>query len=172
MNLSADDLCGMIAAISKAITENRTLLNGEDVEEGIRTMEVSSRVSEVSTLSVVRRKLVEQQQEIARDKGVVMDGRDIGSVVLPEAELKVFMTATLEARARRRFSELQDRGMKLTLDEVKANLADRDRIDSGRSDSPLKQADDAILLDTSEITIEEQTEWLYEQAIGKIRSGG
>ena len=149
----------------------RTLLNGEDVEDAIRTMEVSDHVSEVSTISIVRRKLVEQQQLIAVEKGVVMDGRDIGTVVLPNAEFKVFMTATIEARAMRRFSELKDRGTGITLDHVAVNLQNRDRIDSSRDDSPLRRADDAILLDTSDITIAEQTDWLYVQALTIINIG-
>ena len=103
-------------------------------------------------------------------KGVVMDGRDIGTVVLPDAELKVFMTATLEARAKRRWDELHERGMKLSIDEVKANLEHRDLIDSTRADSPLTKAADAILLDTSEMTVEEQTKWLIAQAEAVIQS--
>lgn len=143
---------------------SRTLLNGRDVEDEIRTMRVSNNVSEVSTISAVRAKLVEQQQEIARQKGVVMDGRDIGTVVLPDAELKVFMTATLEARAGRRWKELKEGGMNLSLDDVKANLQHRDHIDSTRQDSPLTQAKDALLLDTSDMTVDEQTEWLVSKA--------
>lgn len=147
---------------------SRTQLNGKDVEDAIRTMEVSSNVSEVSTISMVRRKLVEQQQQIAVERGVVMDGRDIGTVVLPEAEFKVFMTAALEVRAARRYSELKERGMNLSIEEVRENLANRDRIDSSRKDSPLRQAEDAILLDTSDHSLESQTEWLYQRAMEVI----
>lgn len=142
---------------------NRTTLNGRDVEDDIRTMKVSALVSPVSTIPSVRRKLVEQQQVIAAGKGVVMDGRDIGTVVLPNAELKVFMTASLEARAKRRWEELKRKGQDISLEEVSRNLSERDRIDSGREDSPLKMADDAILLDTTGITIEDQTAWLEKK---------
>ncbi|MCB0502633.1 MAG: (d)CMP kinase [Bacteroidetes bacterium] len=148
--------------------ENRTVLNGEDVEEAIRTMEVSKKVSEVSTVSAVRKMLVEQQQKIAIDKGVVMDGRDIGTVVLPNAELKIFMTAGIEVRTKRRWLELQANGIDLTYEEVKNNLEHRDLIDSTRLDSPLKQASDALLLDTSEMRLEEQIEWIYSKALSKI----
>lgn len=144
---------------------NRTLLNGRDVEEDIRSMEVSQQVSAVSAVSAVRRMLVEQQRAIADEKGVVMDGRDIGTVVLPDAELKIFMSATPEIRAMRRYLELKDKGMEVGIDAVLANLQERDRIDSTREDSPLRQADDALLLDTSEHSIETQTEWIYARAM-------
>jgi cytidylate kinase len=147
---------------------SRTILNGRDVEEAIRTMEVSGNVSAVSTISAVRRKLVEQQREIARGKGVVMDGRDIGTVVLPDAELKVFMTAAIEVRAERRYLELQQNGVHTSLSAVMENLAERDRIDSSREDSPLRKADDAIVLDTSGHTLKSQTDWLYERAMALI----
>lgn len=150
---------------------NRTWLNGEDVEEAIRSMEVSSKVSEVSTVSAIRRKLVEQQQAIAEGKGVVMDGRDIGSVVLPDAELKVFMTASIEARTGRRWKELRDKGREITREEVQRNLEHRDHIDSTREDSPLMQAGDALLLDTSGMTIEEQTEWIIRKVEALLKAG-
>lgn len=143
--------------------QNRTMLNGIDVEEAIRTMDVSNKVSEVSAISAIRKMLVEQQQKIAQDKGVVMDGRDIGTVVLPNAELKVFMTASLKVRTARRWHELKQKGLDITLDEVQKNLCHRDHIDSNREDSPLKQAVDAILLDTSDLTLEGQIDWIYDK---------
>ncbi|MEZ5008051.1 MAG: (d)CMP kinase [Chitinophagales bacterium] len=148
--------------------ENRTILNGEDVEEAIRTMEVSKCVSEVSTISSIRKVLVEQQQKIAIDKGMVMDGRDIGTVVLPNAHLKVFMTASIEVRTKRRWLELQAKGVDLTYEEIRNNLEHRDLIDSTRLDSPLKQASDALLLDTSEMQLDEQVNWIYVKALSII----
>lgn len=139
-------------------------LNGENVEQQIRTLEVSNIVSHVAVISEVRAKLVAQQQVMGHDKGVVMDGRDIGTVVFPDAELKVFMTAAPEVRAQRRYVELKQRGDQVTLDEVLHNVLERDLIDSTREDSPLIQAADAKLLDTSEMTREEQFELLLEWA--------
>lgn len=131
-------------------------LNDENIEKQIRTLEVSSFVSKVSAISQVREKLVEQQQKMGEDKGVVMDGRDIGTVVFPNAELKIFMTASAEKRATRRFDELIERGDKVDYDEVLHNVKERDYIDSNRKDSPLVKADDAIEIDTSDLTKEEQ----------------
>ena len=131
-------------------------LNGENVESKIRTLEVSSYVSEVATLSEVRQKLVEQQQEMGKDKGIVMDGRDIGTVVFPDAELKLFMTASAETRATRRYNELIERGDDLSYEQVLDNVIYRDHVDSTREDSPLLKADEAIEIDNSELTIEEQ----------------
>lgn len=148
--------------------ENRTILNGEDVEEAIRSMEVSKCVSEVSTISSIRKILVEQQQKIAIDKGMVMDGRDIGTVVLPNAHLKVFMTASIEVRTKRRWLELHAKGVELTYEEVKNNLEHRDLVDSTRLDSPLKQATDALLLDTSDMQLDEQVDWIYVKALSII----
>jgi cytidylate kinase len=128
-----------------------TTLNGEDVEEHIRNMRVSAVVSPVSTIPEVRTKLVELQQVMAREGGIIMDGRDIGTVVLPEAELKIFLTASLEERGRRRWAELADRGTQLSMDEVLDNLRERDRIDSTRDVSPLTQAEDAVYVDNSEM---------------------
>ncbi|WP_411895674.1 (d)CMP kinase [Winogradskyella sp. A2] len=145
-------------------------LNNENIESDIRTLEVSSFVSPVATLSEVRRKLVEQQQLMGEGKGIVMDGRDIGTVVFPDAELKIFMTASAETRAKRRFKELLERGHNLSYDEVLENVTTRDRIDSTRKDSPLLKADDAIEIDNSDLTIEEQVETiliLVEKAIKK-----
>lgn len=132
------------------------VLNGENVEKQIRSMEVSGLVSPVSVISEVRRFLVLQQREIAHNKGVVMDGRDIGTVVFPNAELKIFLTASPEIRAERRYKELIEKGTPASYEDVLANLQERDYIDSNRDDSPLKQADDAILLDNSNLTRYEQ----------------
>lgn len=140
-----------------------TFLNGENVEREIRTMEVSSHVSPIATLPFVREKLVEQQQTMGRNGGIVMDGRDIGTVVFPHAELKIFVTASAEVRAMRRFKELQEKGLAADYDEILANVKERDHIDSTRDVSPLRQADDALLLDNSNITIAQQQEWLLEQ---------
>lgn len=136
--------------------KNETYLNGKNVEYQIRQMDVSRLVSPVSEISAVRRKLVEQQRRMGQEKGVVMDGRDIGTVVFPEAELKVFMSASLEVRAERRKLELHEKGTDVALQDVIENLAERDRIDSSRNDSPLKKADDAIEIDTTNLTFDEQ----------------
>jgi len=142
-------------------------LNGENIEKEIRTLEVSKYVSPVATISEVRQKLVEQQQLMGKDKGIVMDGRDIGTVVFPDAELKIFMTASAETRAQRRYKELLERGHNLSYDEVLENVTTRDRIDSTREDSPLVRAEDAIEIDNSDLTIEEQIETLLKLAKSK-----
>ena len=139
-------------------------LNSENIEKAIRTLEVSRYVSVVSTISEVRQKLVEQQQIMGKDKGIVMDGRDIGTVVFPEAELKIFMTASAETRAMRRYKELLERGHNLSYDEVLENVTTRDKIDSTRKDSPLVKAEDAIEIDNSELTIDAQVEALLKLA--------
>lgn len=133
-------------------------LNGINVEKEIRTIEVSSFVSKVAEISEVRAKLVEQQQEMGRDKGIVMDGRDIGTIVFPDAELKIFMTASPQIRAERRFNELQKKGDNVTFDEVFKNVQERDYIDTHRDDSPLVKANDAIEFDNSSISKQEQFE--------------
>ena len=140
-----------------------TCLNGKNVEDRIRNMEVSSRVSLVAALGFVREALVKQQQEMGKDKGIVMDGRDIGTAVFPEAELKIFVTASAEIRAQRRYDELKAKGQEASFDEILANVKERDHIDTTREVSPLRQAEDAILLDNSHLTIEEQKQWLQEQ---------
>ncbi|HEU0126237.1 (d)CMP kinase [Flavobacterium sp.] len=131
-------------------------LNGENVEKQIRTLEVSSFVSKVAAVSEVRAKLVEQQQEMGTNKAIVMDGRDIGTVVFPNAELKIFMTASAETRAQRRFDELQQKGDNVTYEEVLQNVVERDNLDTSREDSPLVIADDAIEIDNSYLNKEEQ----------------
>ena len=137
-------------------------LNGENIESEIRTLEVSSYVSPVATLSQVRRKLVEQQQLMGKGKGIVMDGRDIGTVVFPDAELKIFLTASVETRAKRRFKELLECEHNLSYDKVLENVITRDRIDSTREDSPLVIADNAIEIDNSDLNIEEQVETILK----------
>lgn len=138
-------------------------LNGECVERDIRTLEVSQHVSPIAALPFVREKLVEQQQAMGKEKGIVMDGRDIGTVVFPEAELKIFVTASAEIRAQRRYKELQAKGMPADFDDILKNVEERDYIDSHRATSPLRQADDALVLDNSHLTIEEQKKWLMEK---------
>lgn len=140
-----------------------TYLNGEKVEREIRSMEVSSHVSPIAAIPFVRKALVEQQQAMGRDKGVVMDGRDIGTVVFPNAELKIFVTASAKVRAQRRYDELKAKGMPADFDEILKNVEERDQIDTHRAVSPLRKADDALLLDNSNMTIEEQNQWLLEQ---------
>ncbi|MBR7031680.1 MAG: (d)CMP kinase [Prevotella sp.] len=140
-----------------------TYLNGEYVEKEIRSLEVSSHVSPIAAIGFVRRALVAQQQQMGKDKGVVMDGRDIGTVVFPDAELKVFVTASAKVRAQRRYDELKAKGMPADFDDILKNVEERDYIDSHREESPLRQAEDAILLDNSEMTIPEQKAWLLEQ---------
>ena len=135
-------------------------LCGETVESEIRGLEVSSRVSPIAALPFVRRAMTEQQQLMGRQKGIVMDGRDIGTVVFPEAELKIFVTASAEVRARRRFDELTAKGQQVDFDEILRNVQERDYIDSHRAVAPLRQAPDALLLDNSSLTIAEQKAWL------------
>ena len=126
-------------------------------------MEVSSKVSPISTLDFVRSAMVKQQQAMGREKGIVMDGRDIGTTVFPDAELKIFVTATPEIRAQRRYDELKAKGQEASFDEILENVKQRDYIDQNRKVSPLKKADDALLLDNTELTIPQQKEWLFDQ---------
>ena len=140
-----------------------TYLNNENVENKIRTMEVSSHVSSIAAIPFVREALVAQQQKMGKDKGIVMDGRDIGTVVFPNAELKIFVTASPEVRAQRRYDELMEKGMEADYNEILENVKQRDYRDSHRDVSPLRKADDAIELDNSNISIEEQKQWLIKQ---------
>ena len=149
----------------------QTLLNGEIVEKEIRQMEVSSRVSIVAAVGSVRRALVAQQQGMGKAKGIVMDGRDIGTVVFPDAEMKVYVDASAETRARRRYEELKAKGDEVSYEEVYNNVCERDRIDTTRAESPLRKADDAIVLDNSNMTIEEQDKWLLD-LYNKISDAG
>jgi len=138
-------------------------LNNRMVEDTIRSMAVSAHVSYIAAISPVRKKMVEYQRALGRAKGVVMDGRDIGTVVFPNAEMKIFLTASLEVRAERRYRELIEKGMDADLEEVRMNLEKRDHIDSNREDSPLRQADDALVLDNSHITVDQQMDWFREK---------
>lgn len=140
-----------------------TYLNDELVEQEIRTMQVSEKVSKIAALPFVRTALVALQQRMGVDKGIVMDGRDIGTVVFPHAELKIFVTASAEVRAQRRYDELQQKGMPARYDDILKNVQERDYIDSHREVSPLRKADDAIELDNSNMTIDEQQQWLLLQ---------
>jgi CMP/dCMP kinase len=142
--------------------QNTTFLNGVNIENEIRTMRVSSFVSPVAAISAVRRAMVAQQQMMGKTKGIIMDGRDIGTVVFPQAELKLFITANVDIRAQRRAAELQVSGQIVEIEAVKKNLEERDYIDSHREDSPLRQAEGAILIDTTFLSFEEQLEMAYQ----------
>ena len=146
-----------------------TYLNGQCVENEIRTLEVSSKVSIVAALPFVRKKLVEEQQKMGEEKGIVMDGRDIGTVVFPHAELKIFVTASAEVRAQRRFDELEAKGMSADYADILKNVQERDYIDSHRAVSPLTKAADAIELDNSHMTIAEQKQWLMDKFAAATR---
>ncbi len=140
-----------------------TYLNGVNVEKEIRSMEVSNLVSPVAALPFVRESLVAQQKAMGKSKGIVMDGRDIGTVVFPDAELKIFVTASPEVRAQRRVDELTAKGEQVSFEDVLENVRNRDHIDSTREESPLRRADDALLLDNSHMSVPEQKAWLLEQ---------
>ncbi|NEM99398.1 (d)CMP kinase [Pontibacter burrus] len=147
---------------------NETYLNGLNVEDEIRKMYISNQVSEVSVVAEVRRAMVAQQQKMGKRRGVVMDGRDIGTAVFPDAEVKIFMTADVDTRARRRQQELLAKKQLVNLDDIKENLQKRDHIDSTRAESPLRRADDADLLDTSHMTIDEQVEFVMHKVASKL----
>jgi len=138
-------------------------LNGECVEKTIRSIEVSNHVSKIAAIPFVRKAMVDQQRRMGAEKGIVMDGRDIGTTVFPDAELKIFVTASAKVRAQRRYDELQQKGMPADFEEILRNVEERDYIDSHREVSPLRQAEDAILLDNSDMTIPQQNEWLMQQ---------
>jgi cytidylate kinase len=150
---------------------NETLLNGEKVERELRDRAVSDNVSAVSTIADVRKKLVELQRAAGARGGIVMDGRDIGTVVFPHAELKIFMTASPSVRAKRRYLELVEKGMQADIAAVEKNINERDRIDSTREISPLRKADDAVVLDNSEMTVREQMVWFRELFKQKMNEG-
>ena len=158
--------------LSYKINENtmspELILNGENVENKIRRIEVASIVSKVASIKEVRQKLVLEQQKMGEFGGIVMDGRDIGSVVFPTAELKLFITADPETRAQRRYKELKEKGDLVTLEEISVNLEERDRIDSTRKESPLRQTKDAILLDNSTFTPDEQLDIVYNLYLNKV----
>lgn len=148
--------------------KSETFLNGENVEKEIRGMHVSGSVSRVAIIKEVREKLVQIQHSFGVKRGVVMDGRDIGTVVLPDAELKIFMTASEDVRSQRRFDEMKAKGMDITLEEVRANLRDRDHKDTTRAENPLKQAHDARVLDNTDMTMDEQNDLAYSWAMEVI----
>jgi cytidylate kinase len=148
---------------------NDVILNGENVEQEIRTMQVSENVSSIAKIDEVRKKLVDIQKQLGKEKGVVMDGRDIGSVVFPDAELKIFMTASSVIRAERRYNELKNKGENISFEEVLKNVEHRDYIDSNRENSPLIQAEDAIKIDNSKMSQQEQFETILELAKKKIK---
>lgn len=166
--IMADKLCASLDKMEFEFRLNaegrpEAWLNGENVEKRIRSMEVSSKVSQVAAIPGVRAKMVALQQEMGKNKGVVMDGRDIGTTVFPDAELKIFVTASAEVRAQRRYDELKAKGMPADYEEIKHNVEERDYIDSHREVSPLRKADDAIELDNSNMSIAEQKQWLMEK---------
>nr|WP_298927611.1 (d)CMP kinase [uncultured Allomuricauda sp.] len=173
-NEDIPSLIKQLPNINLKFVPNKTLglsemyLNDENVERQIRTMEVSDHVSKVATIEEVRHMLVAMQQQMGEEKGIVMDGRDIGTVVFPNAELKIFMTASPETRATRRYKELLERGEEVTFDEVLKNVQKRDRIDSTREMSPLKKAEDAIEFDNSDMGLEEQFERIYNYSLRVI----
>ena len=168
-SVKADDLKEMLPQVNVSFKLNattglpETYLNGEMVERDIRGMEVSSHVSPIAAIPFVREALVAQQKAMGNEKGVVMDGRDIGTVVFPDAELKIFVTASPEVRAKRRYDELQAKGQPADYDDILKNVQQRDYIDTHREVSPLRQAEDAIVLDNSHMTIEEQDAWLIDK---------
>jgi cytidylate kinase len=171
------DVDGLISALDKIVIhfkyntdtlKHETFLNGENVEHEIRNPSVSSWVSPISAIKEVRKKLVALQQRMAEGRGVVMDGRDIGTVVLPDAELKIFMTADSVVRAKRRFEELRIMGVQTTVEEVLKNLNARDEYDTTRANDPLRRADDAIVLDNSHLSIDEQYVFVIKQAQRRI----
>ena len=156
--------------LNKTAERPDTYLNDELVENDIRTLEVSNHVSQIAAVPFVREAMVAQQQRMGKDKGVVMDGRDIGTTVFPEAELKVFVTASAEVRAQRRYDELKEKGMPADFNDILKNVQERDYIDSHREVSPLRKAPDAIELDNSHMTITEQSAWLMELVKQKIEA--
>lgn len=172
--LDADRLASLLPTIEvgfqlcEATGLPHVTLNGEDVEEAVRTMEVSTKVSPVAALPAVRTAMTTQQQRMGEAKGIVMDGRDIGTVVFPQAELKVFVTARPEVRAQRRFDELQAKGQAVSFEEILHNVQERDRIDSTRAVAPLRPAEDALILDNSDLTREAQAEWLFAQTKARM----
>lgn len=167
-NVDADAIVAALPEMHIAFTRmpdgsQHTMLNGTDVEDAIRRLDVSNNVSTVSAIAAVRRDLVAKQQAFGVSKGIVMDGRDIGTTVFPDAELKIFVDASAQTRAQRRFKELTDKGSNVTFEEVLANVVHRDHIDETREESPLRRAADAISLDNSAMTIEQQNQWLLER---------
>ena len=168
-SVKADELKARMGEVAVTFSLNpssglpEVCLNGENVERTVRTLEVSQHVSAIAALPFVRTAMVEQQQKMGEQKGIVMDGRDIGTTVFPQAELKIFVTASAEVRAQRRYDELKMKGMEADYAAILKNVEERDYIDSHREVSPLRKADDALLLDNSEMSIEQQNKWLREK---------
>jgi cytidylate kinase len=152
------------------LNEYETILNSENVEKEIRSMEVTARVSRISQIPEVRTRMVEMQRQIGISKGIVMDGRDIGTVVFPDADIKIFMTASIDVRAKRRYTELKERSINIEFEEIKRTIIARDIADENRDISPLKRADDAIILDNSRMTVDEEMLWI-KNIIDKKRNG-
>lgn len=175
-NFSKEKLINQLDAIKISFVFNQGVgfaeayLNGKNVEKEIRTLRVSSFVSKIAAEPYVREKLVKVQKELGKNKGVVMDGRDIGTVVFPDAELKLFMTASADTRAKRRYDELVSKGENVSFKAILENVVKRDHDDTTRKDSPLVKANDAIEIDNSELTKEEQFELIYDMATSKINS--
>lgn len=172
--LDASSLDDALNNISIAFQRNEdgkiiTFLNGDDVEEAIRSMQVSNKVSEVAAVSAIRKFLVQQQQEIGKEKGIVMDGRDIGTVVFPHAELKLFVTADMDTRVQRRLLELQSNDIPVSEQDIRDNLIKRDKEETTRIDSPLVQAKDAILIDNTNLTPEEQFTFVLKLVEAKLK---
>jgi cytidylate kinase len=153
------------------ILEYETFLNSENVEREIRGVEVSSHVSRISQIPEVRTRMVEQQRQIGVFKGIVMDGRDIGTVVFPDADLKIFMTATVDIRSKRRYDELRSKGVEVKFEEIRRNIISRDIADENRDISPLRRAEDAIVLDNSRMTVAQQMEWVMKIIKEKLDGG-
>jgi len=176
-----DDMAGIEEALraihisfrrNRRTGRNELLLNGVNREDDIRQMRISNSVSEVSVIPMVRHAMVAQQQQMGRKRGVVMDGRDIGTTVFPDAEVKIFMTAEVELRARRRQEELAEKGEIVPLEDIIENLRKRDHLDSTRAESPLRRAPDAVLLDTTHITITEQVDFVLDRASSALFMAG
>ncbi|MBN1767452.1 MAG: (d)CMP kinase [Prolixibacteraceae bacterium] len=171
-NVDKDQLINELSNIKISFRYNTntqrsdTYLNGENVENEIRELEVSNNVSPVATIKEVRQAMVKMQQEMGKEKEIVMDGRDIGTVVFPDAELKIFLTASTQVRAQRRYDELKAKGLNVSFDEVLSNIEERDHIDSTRDESPLVKADDALVLDNSHLNPDEQIKYLLEKVEG------
>ncbi len=160
--------------LNKETKKNVTFLNGENVENEIRSLTVSNQVSIVSAVGFVRKAMVLQQQGYSKDRGVVMDGRDIGTVVFPDAELKIFLTASPEIRAQRRYDELKQKGQEESYEAILDNVKKRDYIDQNRAESPLRRAEDAVLLDNGNMTIDEQKQWLldrFSETLKRVNNG-
>lgn len=149
--------------------KNCIFLNGENIEDKIRSLEIAKYVSEIATISTIRKKMVKAQQHLGKNKGIVMDGRDIGTVVFPNAEVKFFVTADIEVRVKRRMLELKQKANNTNYEDVKQNLIHRDKLDSSRKDSPLIQSEDAIVINTSNITKREQLEIAYQYVLEKVK---